>query len=198
MKAIAISLTRDGLGLKPSLECDERKKVLVGSKEKIDIDYIKKNPVPDPCEAPDQTGEEVLAEVDEIAGQLQTCLGCLEVQSKSSNSILICNSGCTFCCESCFDQKEACRECQENNKKKVTSKGTKLDLEPSVKTPVAMTSLADEILFLADTGTKRLFEARVEKANFKLDCYMRTVMKFKDNVNSTRLCHRRPAEIAAC
>ena len=39
----AISLTRDGLGLKPSLEFDERKKILVGSKEKIDIDYIKKN-----------------------------------------------------------------------------------------------------------------------------------------------------------
>lgn len=144
IKAIAVSLTRDGLGLKPSLEFDERKKVLVGSKKKIDIDYIKKNPVPDPSElkksmikdvdisvvttadrkislpvgvnyeAADQTGEEVLAEVEEIAGQLQTCLSCLEAQSKSSNSILICNSGCASRCESCFDQNEVCRECQEN------------------------------------------------------------------------------------
>lgn len=65
-------------------------------------------------EAADQTGEEVLAEVEEIAGQLQTCLSCLEAQSKSSNSILICNSGCTSRCESCFDQKEVCSECQEN------------------------------------------------------------------------------------
>ena len=48
--AIAISLTRDGLGLKPSLEFDIRKKALVGSKEKIDIDYMEKNPVPDPSE----------------------------------------------------------------------------------------------------------------------------------------------------
>ena len=513
IKAIAISLTRDGLGLKPSLEFDERKKVLVGSKKKIDVDYIKKNPVPDPSElkksmikdadisvvttadrkislpvgvnyeAADQTGEEVLAEVEEIAGQLQTYLSCLEAQSKSSSSILICNSGCTCRCESCFDLKEVCRECHENgiqsiepqlrpcskciadekkcvkfvitcystdceqknktaleilqsrkedeaearqsnlrltegtpdavhvgkclkgslanwwllvddfrvnlamlrtlrqdyksdtgkqlrqaiklesvrhrdkmstesvaeicsekclsvlesiqnrcndivytlvpekhrhtddnktntfkvpldlikdtedmsklyvadsqkgtltevrlhypatvktvasgytnpiavamvhgivivaertgdlycldlhsklqvkpasmkkaemeafvtrhkvelvqenakncsreelksainqflqnNKKKVTSKGTKLDMEPSVKTPVAMTSLANEILFLADTGSKRLFEVRVEKADFKLDCYMRTVMNFKDKVNPTGLC----------
>ena len=88
IKAIAISLTRDGLGLKPSLEFDERK---------IDIDYIKKTPVPEPSElkksmikdadisvvttadrkislpvgvyyeAADQTGEEVLAEVEKIA-----------------------------------------------------------------------------------------------------------------------------------
>lgn len=41
---------RDGLGLKQSLEFDERKKVLVGSKKKIDIDYINQNPVPDPSE----------------------------------------------------------------------------------------------------------------------------------------------------
>ena len=97
IKAIAISLTRNGLGLKPSLEFDERKKVLVDSKEKIDIDYIKKTPVPEPSElkksmikdadisvvttadrkislpvgvyyeAADQTGEEVLAEVEKIA-----------------------------------------------------------------------------------------------------------------------------------
>lgn len=70
------------------------------------------------------------------------------------------------------DLKSAINQLLQNNKKKVTSKGTKLDLEPSVKTPVAMTSLADEILFLADTGTKRLLEVRVEKADFKLDCYI--------------------------
>ena len=34
IKAIAISLMRDGLGLKPSLEFHERKKVLVGSKKR--------------------------------------------------------------------------------------------------------------------------------------------------------------------
>lgn len=84
--------------------------------------------------------------------------------------------------------KSAINQFLQNNKKKVTSKGTKLDLEPSVKPPVAMTSLADEILFLADTGTKRLFEVRVRKADFKLNCYMRRVMDFKDNVNPTGLC----------
>lgn len=144
IKAIAISLTRDGLGLKPSLEFDERRKVLVGSTKKIDIDYIKKNPVPDPSEleksmikdadisvvttldrkislpvgvyyeAADQTGEEVLAEVEEIAGKLQTCLTCLETQAKSSNSILVYNSGCTSRCESCLHQKEVCKGCREN------------------------------------------------------------------------------------
>ena len=83
--------------------------------------------------------------------------------------------------------KSAINQFLQNNK--VTSKGTKLDLEPSVKTPVAMTSLADEIIFLADTETRRLFEVRVEKADCKLDCYMRTVMNFKDNVNPTGLCY---------
>ena len=68
--------------------------------------------------------------------------------------------------------KSAINQFLQNNKKKVTSKGTKLDLEPSVKTPVAITSLPDEILFLANTGTKRLLEVRVEKADFKLDCYL--------------------------
>ena len=86
------------------------------------------------------------------------------------------------------DFKSAINQFPQNNKKKVTSKGTKLDLEPSVKTPVTKTSLADEILFLADTGTKRLLEVRVEKADFKLDCYMGTVMNFKDNANPTGLC----------
>ena len=85
------------------------------------------------------------------------------------------------------DLKSAINQFLQNNKK-VTSNGTKLDLERSVKTPVAMTSLADEILFLADTGTKRLLEVRVEKADFKLDCYMRTVINFKDNANPTGLC----------
>ena len=96
--------------------------------------------------------------------------------------------------------KSAINQFLQNNKKKVTSKGTKLDLEPSVKTPVATTSLPDEILFLADTGTKRLLEVRVEKADFKLDCYLRTVMNLKDNHGqSNRIVHhRRPAEIAAC
>ncbi|RMX55104.1 hypothetical protein pdam_00024792 [Pocillopora damicornis] len=97
VKAIAISLTRDGLGFKPGLEFDERKKVLVGSPNKIDMDYIRKNPVPNPSQpkqvvttidrkinppvgvlAADQSGKEVLAEVEEIAGHLQTCLACLE------------------------------------------------------------------------------------------------------------------------
>lgn len=50
VKAIAISLTRDGLGFKPGLEFDERKKVLVGSPNKIDMDYIRKNPVPNPSQ----------------------------------------------------------------------------------------------------------------------------------------------------
>ncbi|CAH3188641.1 unnamed protein product [Porites evermanni] len=102
IKAIAISLMRDGLGLKPSLEFHERKKVLVGSTKKIDIDYVRKNPAPNPSElkqsmikdadisvvttvdrktslpigvyyeAAGQTGEEVLAEVEEIGGHLQT------------------------------------------------------------------------------------------------------------------------------
>ena len=107
VKAIAISLTRDGLGFKPGLEFDERKKVLVGSPNKIDMDYIRKNPVPNPSqpkqgmikdadisvvttidrkinltvgvyyEAADQSGKEVMAEVEEIAEHLQTCLACL-------------------------------------------------------------------------------------------------------------------------
>ena len=51
-----------------------------------------------------------------------------------------------------------------------------------------MTSLADEILFLADTWAKRLFEVRVEKADFKLDCYMPMFMNFEDNVNPKGLC----------
>ena len=107
VKDITISLTRDGLGLKPGLEFDERGKVLVGSTNKIDIDYIMKNPLPNPSElkqsmikdadisvvttidrkinltvgvyyeAADQSGKEVMAEVEEIAGHLQTCLACL-------------------------------------------------------------------------------------------------------------------------
>ena len=84
--------------------------------------------------------------------------------------------------------KSAINQFLQSNKKSVTSKGTKLDLEPCVKTPVAVTSFADEILFIADTGTKKLVEVRVEKADFKLECYVRTVMNLKDNVNPTGLC----------
>lgn len=70
----------------------------------------------------------------------------------------------------------------------MTSKGTKLDLESCVKTPVAMTSLADEILFIADTETMRLVELRVEKVDFKLECHVRSVMNLKDDINPTGLC----------
>lgn len=45
----------------------------------------------------------------------------------------------------------------------MTNEGAKLDLEQCTKTSVAMTSLADEILFIADTWTKRLVEIRVDK-----------------------------------
>ena len=41
-----------------------------------------------------------------------------------------------------------------------------------MKTPVAMTSCADEILFIADTENKKLVEVRVERADFKLKCNM--------------------------
>ena len=51
-----------------------------------------------------------------------------------------------------------------------------------------MTSCADEILFIADTGNKRLVEVRVERADFKLECNVRTVMNLKENVNPTGLC----------
>ena len=68
--------------------------------------------------------------------------------------------------------KSAINQFLQSNKKSVTSKGTKLDLEPCVKTPVAMTSLADEILFIADIGTMRLVEIRVEKVDFKLECHV--------------------------
>ena len=70
----------------------------------------------------------------------------------------------------------------------MTNKGTKLDLEPYLKTPVAMTSCADEILFIADTGNKKLVEVRVERADFKQECNVRTVMNLKENVNPTGLC----------
>ena len=84
--------------------------------------------------------------------------------------------------------KSAINQFLQSNKKSVTSKGTKLDLEPCVKTPVAVTSFAGEILFIADTGTKRLVEVRVEKADFKLECHVQTVVNLKDNVNPTGLC----------
>ena len=76
----------------------------------------------------------------------------------------------------------------QSDKKIVTSKRTKLDLEPCLKTPVAITSCADEILFIADTRNKKLVEVRVERADFKLKCNMRTVMNLKENVNPTGLC----------
>ena len=76
----------------------------------------------------------------------------------------------------------------QSNKKSVTSKGTKFDLEQCLKTTVAMTSCADEILFIADTGNKKLVEVRVEKADLKLECNVRTVLNLKENVNPTGLC----------
>ena len=72
--------------------------------------------------------------------------------------------------------KSAINQFLQSNTKKATSKGTELELETSVKTPVAMTSLGDEILFMADTGTKKLFEVRVEKDDFKLGRYMQIVL----------------------
>ena len=56
----------------------------------------------------------------------------------------------------------------QSNKKSVTRQGTKLDQEPRLKTPVAMTSCADEILFIGDTENKKLVEVKVERADFKL------------------------------
>ena len=44
------------------------------------------------------------------------------------------------------------------------------------------------ILFIADTGNKKLAEVRVERADFKLECNVRTVMNLKENVNPTGLC----------
>ena len=52
----------------------------------------------------------------------------------------------------------------------MTSKGTKLDLEPFLRTPVTMTSYADEILFIAYTGSKKVAEVRVDRADFKPMC----------------------------
>lgn len=60
--------------------------------------------------------------------------------------------------------KSAIHQFRQRYKKKVSRKGTLLDLQPAVKTAVVMTSLADEILFIVDTGTKRLVKVRVEKA----------------------------------
>ena len=70
----------------------------------------------------------------------------------------------------------------------MTSKGTKLDLEPCLRTPVTMTSYADEILFIAYTGSKKVAEVRVERADFKPKCNVRTVMNLEENVNPTELC----------
>ena len=108
--------------------------------KKNDINYVKNNPVPEPSdlkqsmikdadisivttvnrkvslpvgvyyEAATQTGQEVLAKVEENAWKLQTCLTCLEAQSKSSSSNLIHNLGCTSFCESHFDQKDVCEK----------------------------------------------------------------------------------------
>ena len=75
--------------------------------------------------------------------------------------------------------KSAIHQFPQGNRKKVGNKGTLLDLQPAVKTPVAMTSLADEILFIADTGTRKLIEVKVEKADFKLQCHSRTVIKLR-------------------
>ena len=66
-------------------------------------------------EAATQTGQEVLAEVEENAWKLQTCLTCLEAQSKSSSSNLIHNLGCTSFCESRFNQKDVCEKCKEED-----------------------------------------------------------------------------------
>ena len=44
------------------------------------------------------------------------------------------------------------------------------------------------ILFIADTENKKLAEVRVERADFKLECNVRTVMNLKENVNPTGLC----------
>ena len=76
----------------------------------------------------------------------------------------------------------------QSNKKSVTSKGTKVDLEPCLTTLVTMTSYADEILFIADTGNKKLAEVRVKRADFKPECNVRTVMNLRERVNPTGLC----------
>ena len=68
------------------------------------------------------------------------------------------------------------------------SKGTKVDLEPCLTTPMTMTSYADEILFIADNGNKKLAEVRVKRADFKPECNLRTVMNLKERVNPTGLC----------
>ena len=51
-----------------------------------------------------------------------------------------------------------------------------------------MKSFPDDIVILADSKIKRLVKVRVEKADFKLECYMCTIMNFKEKVHPTGLC----------
>ena len=48
VKVIPIALKKDGMSLKPGMQVDSRQGLIIGTTEKIDYQYVKQNPNPDP------------------------------------------------------------------------------------------------------------------------------------------------------
>jgi len=135
-------ISRDGIGLKPELNFDPIRKILVGAKFDIDIDYIKNHPNPDIKTLKDamiqdadtlvltdlenlvslpvgldyskhsQTGEEVKTLLEKRIEEVQICTGCIEQSKLTGQVIADANVCCIRRCEMCCHLGEVCDQCK--------------------------------------------------------------------------------------
>lgn len=135
-------MSRDGIGLKPELNFDPIRKILVGANFDIDIDYIKNHPIPDTKTLKDamikdadtlvltdlenkvslpvgldyskhsQTGEEVKTLLEKRIEEVQMCTGCIEHSQSTGQVVADANVSCIRYCEICSEQSEVCDQCK--------------------------------------------------------------------------------------
>ena len=138
---IPCNVSSDGTALKPGLEYDSVKEMVVGSTDKIDIEYIRNNPEPaiknkilvdadvsflvslaNKLSLPVAvqylpkavTGQQMRDRLSEMILSMQTCESCLSACQISDNVLdnQSCINTCNSFCEMCWQSQAVCPECK--------------------------------------------------------------------------------------
>ena len=142
LQVIPVAHASDGTALNPGLEFDARQKLIIGLVYKVDSQYVKDHPSPEPEEiknnlitSADVTyitsldngatmpvavhylrksvkGEDVLASVENVVKTVQRCEMCLKHQECKNNIVTSESSKCSSVCEECFTHKTVCDNCK--------------------------------------------------------------------------------------
>lgn len=142
LQVIPVAQASDGTALKPGLEFDARQKLIIGLVYKIDSQYVKEHPLPEPEEiknnlitSADVTyltsldngatmpvavhylrksvkGEEVLTSLENVVKTVQICEMCVKHQECKNNIVTSESSKCSSFCEECFTHKTVCDNCK--------------------------------------------------------------------------------------